>query len=240
MADAPILVVDDERHIVQLVRLYLANEGFAVETASTGVEALDKFAMLHPRLVILDLMMPKVDGWEVCRRIRRDGDTPIIMLTARADDIDKVVGLELGADDYVTKPFNPRELVARVKAVLRRFSSTAAPTRDTLALGNLTMDIGRHEVTVDDRLVELRAKEFELLATLLRQPGIVLSRDRLLELVWEYERAGDTRTVDVHVASLRDKMRGADAQIQTVWGVGYKLTLHDPSRVEAGIAERHR
>jgi len=238
LTDAPILVVDDERHIVQLIRLYLSNEGFVVDTASNGQEALEKVAAVHPRLVILDVMMPRVDGWEVCRRIRRLGDTPVILLTARTDDVDKIVGLELGADDYVTKPFNPRELVARVKAVLRRSGATSTPTR-VLTHGNVSLDVDRHEVTVNGKLVEFRAKEFELLATLLRQPGMVLTRDRLLELVWGYERVGDSRTVDVHVASVRDKLSGSDAQIQTVWGIGYKMAAKDTLRPAADVAGAH-
>src|SRR5690348_11377700 len=152
---ATVLVADDEKNIVQLARMYLQAEGFTVESAANGREALDKVRQVKPDLVILDLMMPDVDGWEVCRRLRKEGDVPIIMLTARDDDVDKIVGLELGADDYVTKPFNARELVARVKAVLRRYSAGKAPER-VLQVGNLRIDPERHEVTVDDRPIELR------------------------------------------------------------------------------------
>src|SRR5438093_10012306 len=166
-----ILIADDEKHIVQLVKLYLTNEGYQVETAADGQEALEKARRLRPELVILDLMMPRVDGWEVCRRLRKESNVPVIMLTARTDDVDKIVGLELGADDYVTKPFNPRELVARVKAVLRRYEVGQKATR-TIALGNLHIDLDKREVRVGDRPVELRAKEFDLLAALAQHPGI--------------------------------------------------------------------
>ncbi len=230
MSDKTILVVDDDRSIVELVKLYLGNEGYAVETAYTGREGLRKFAQLNPALVLLDLMLPEVDGYEVCRQIRRDSTTPIIMMTARGDDVDKIVGLELGADDYVAKPFNTRELVARVKAVLRRTETTATASTSTgganlIELGNTRIDLARHEVSIDSQIVELRAKEFDLLKVLAQNLGIVLDRDRLLNLVWGYEYFGDTRTVDVHIAHLRDKLLGASAQIQTVRGTGYKLIL---------------
>ena len=217
-----ILVVDDERNIVQLLRLYLGKEGFRVEAASNGREALEKVQSARPDLVVLDLMLPELDGLEVCRRLRRDGNLPIIMLTARDDDVDKIVGLELGADDYLTKPFNPRELVARVKAVLRRAEAAGGQQR-LLRFADLEIDLDRRQVTVAGRLVELRPKEFELLATLTSSPGVVYDRERLLQLAWGYEYAGDTRTVDVHVTWLRDKLGQSQARIQTVWGVGYKL-----------------
>jgi DNA-binding response OmpR family regulator len=228
MTDKTILVVDDDRSIVELVRLYLSNEGFGVEVAYNGRDALRKFSQIHPQLVVLDLMLPEIDGWEVCRQIRKDNQTPIIMMTARGDDVDTIVGLELGADDYIAKPFNPRELVARTKAVLRRTEAvtTIAETDQTLIqLGNTRLDFARHEVSIDNRIVELRAKEFDLLKVLAQNIGLVLDRDRLLNLVWGYEYFGDTRTVDVHVAHLRDKLEGSSAQIQTVRGTGYKLIL---------------
>ena len=219
-----ILVVDDEAHIVELARLYLAQEGYRVESAGDGQTALDKMATLRPALVVLDLMLPIVDGWEVCRRARAGDqrDLPIIMLTARDDDMDKIVGLELGADDYMTKPFNPRELVARIKAILRR-AERAASVGQAISVGDVTIDPARHEVRVGDRPVELRAKEFECLRTLAEHKGIVLSREKLLELAWVYDFAGQTRTVDVHVAHLRRKLAGSAAQIETVASVGYKL-----------------
>jgi DNA-binding response OmpR family regulator len=172
--------------------------------------------------MVLDLMLPKVDGFDVCRQLRRDGDDlPIIILTARDDDVDKIVGLELGADDYVTKPFNPRELVARVEAVLRR--ATRETTPSTLRVGDVALDADAREVRVGDRAVQLRLKEFDLLATLMEESNVVLSREQLLERVWGYDFYGDTRTVDVHIARLRDKLAASELAIETVWGVGYKL-----------------
>lgn len=219
-----ILVVDDEANIVELARLYLTQEGYRVESAGDGQTALDKVAALKPTLMVLDLMLPVVDGWEVCRRVRAGDqrDVPIIMLTARDDDVDKIVGLELGADDYMTKPFNPRELVARIKAILRRAERAGVPAQ-TIRVGDLTIDPARHEVHVGERIVDLRAKEFECLRTLAENRGIVLSREKLLELAWGYDFAGQTRTVDVHVAHLRKKIAGGSAHIETVAGVGYKL-----------------
>jgi DNA-binding response OmpR family regulator len=213
--------VDDEKNIIELERLYLAKEGYAIETAHDGKVALEKFRAVKPALVVLDLMLPGMDGWEVCRRIRQESDTPIIMLTARDQDVDKIVGLELGADDYLTKPFNPRELVARVKAILRRYAPT--PKTQRLSVGDLTLDLDRREVTVGKKQIELRTKEFDLLAVLMQNPGIVLTRERLLEIAWGYDFAGETRTVDVHVAHLRKKLAGAKTQIDTISGVGYKL-----------------
>jgi DNA-binding response OmpR family regulator len=226
MSGPTVLVVDDERNIVQLAKLYLRNEGYQVETAANGREALEKVKQVSPNLVLLDLMLPELDGWEVCKRLRRDGDVPIIFLTARGDDIDKVVGLELGADDYVTKPFNPRELVARVKAVLRRYEVGKKPAR-VIRFADLTVDLDRREFRIGERLVELRPKEFDLLATLGGSPGVVYERERLLQLAWGYEYYGDSRTVDVHVTWLREKLAPSDARIQTVWGVGYKLVTAD-------------
>jgi two-component system, OmpR family, alkaline phosphatase synthesis response regulator PhoP len=223
-----ILVVDDEPNIVKLVRIYLVNEGYEVESASTGTEALRKFASLRPALIVLDLMLPEINGWEVVKRIRKESDVPVIMLTARSDDVDKIVGLELGADDYLAKPFNPRELVARVKAVLRRSASTAQAgglLRHAVQLGNTRVDPNRREVTIDGRGIELRAKEFDLLCAFAQHLGIVLERDKLLNVVWGYDYFGDTRTVDVHVAHLRDRLAGSSLCVQTVRGVGYKMVL---------------
>jgi DNA-binding response OmpR family regulator len=224
MAKETILVVDDEANIIKLARMYLQNEGYVVESARDGREALTKIKSLQPALVILDLMLPEVDGWEVCRKVRADSNVPIIMLTARSDDVDKIVGLELGADDYLTKPFNPRELVARVRAVLRRYEKSAAPTQP-IHLGQMTIDPQRREVTVSGQQSDLRTKEFDLLWTLAEHRGIVLSRNQLLDLVWGYDYYGETRTVDVHIARLRDKLEGSDVVIETVWGVGYKLVV---------------
>ncbi|HEX2915528.1 MAG TPA: response regulator transcription factor [Chloroflexia bacterium] len=230
MTDKLILIIDDDRSIAELVKLYLGNEGYKVEIAYTGREGLNKFSQVQPALVLLDLMLPEVDGYEVCRQLRKESNVPIIMMTARGDDIDTIVGLELGADDYVAKPFNTRELVARVKAVLRRTETTSAAnqasvSKEVIELGNTRIDLARHEVTIDDQPVELRAKEFDLLKVLAQNIGIVLDRDRLLNLVWGYEYFGDTRTVDVHVAHLRDKLSASTAQIQTVRGTGYKLVI---------------
>jgi DNA-binding response OmpR family regulator len=224
MAKETILVVDDEANIIELAKMYLQNEGYVVEGARDGREALTKIKSLQPALVVLDLMLPEVDGWEVCRKVRSDSDVPIIMLTARSDDVDKIVGLELGADDYLTKPFNPRELVARVKAVLRRYEKSAASTQP-IHLGQVTIDPQRREVRVGGRQLDLRTKEFDLLWALAEHRGIVLSRNQLLDLVWGYDYYGETRTVDVHVARLRDKLEGSDVVIETVWGVGYKLVV---------------
>jgi DNA-binding response OmpR family regulator len=223
-ASAPtILVVDDEPNIVELARLYLRSEGYQVESARDGREALEKIAAIHPSLVVLDLMMPEIDGWEVTRRLRQsDARTPIIMLTAKGDDADKIIGLDMGADDYLAKPFNPRELVSRVKAVLRR---TLEPDRATrvLAVGNVRVDLGRREVTVGGKPVELRTKEFDLLVAFAEHLGLVLDRETLLRIVWGYDYLGDSRTIDVHVTWLRDKLEAATVKIQTIRGIGYKL-----------------
>jgi DNA-binding response OmpR family regulator len=217
-----ILVVDDERHIVDLIRLYLEREGFAVLSAADGDEALVADARHAPDLVILDLMLPGRDGFEVCRELRRRGDTPILILTARDDDIDAIVGLELGADDYVTKPFNPRALMARVKAILRRTEVTVRGGRP-IEVGSLRIDPRRREATVADRRLDLRAREFDLLAALARDPGAVLTRDGLLEDVWGSDFPGETRTVDVHVSEVRKKLRPDGPEIETVRGLGYRL-----------------
>ncbi len=220
-----ILVVDDEQRIIDLAKMYLEQDGYSVMSATHGVQALRAILEDKPNLVVLDLMLPGMDGLEVCRRVRNKSDVPIIMLTARGDDIDKIVGLELGADDYLTKPFNPRELVARIKAILRR-ADRSGPDKDAptdITIGNLRIDLQRRVVEVAGRSVDLRMKEFDLLQTLMENKGMVFSRDRLLNVVWGYDFAGETRTVDVHIAHLRHKLKGMDAVIETVWGVGYKL-----------------
>ena len=220
-----ILVVDDERNIVELARMYLEAEGYSVIVARDGKEALAQWRAAKPALMVLDLMLPQVDGWEVCRRVRAESDLPIIMLTARSDDVDKIVGLELGADDYLTKPFNPRELVARVKAVLRRAGPASAKGARPLTLGGLVIDPARREATVNGRPLALRAKEFDLLYALAEHKGVVLSREQLLNLVWGYDFYGETRTVDVHIAHLRHRLADTGITIETVWGVGYKLVV---------------
>lgn len=223
MSSDIILVVDDEQNIIELATLYLEQEGFHVVSARDGLAALDKVKSERPALMVLDLMLPKLDGWQVCRKVRGESDLPIIMLTARDDDVDKIVGLELGADDYMTKPFNPRELVARVKAILRRTEPRRPEPGGTIHVGDLVIDPARRTVHVGDREIDLRTKEFDLLLTLAENEGIVLTREKLLDLVWGFDFYGQTRTVDVHVAHVRDKLKGSKATIETVWGVGYKL-----------------
>ncbi len=221
-----ILIIEDEPAIVELVTLYLRKEGFDVVSARDGLEGLIVAKDQRPDLVLLDLMLPELDGWEVCKRLRQDSDIPIIMLTARGDDVDKIVGLELGADDYVTKPFNPRELVARIKAVLRRAQTPVGQhIKGILHLGDLSIDAARREVRVQDQVIPLRTKEFDLLHTLAQYPGMVFTREQLLSRVWGYDYAGNTRTVDVHIAQLRQKLPSTQVHIETVWGVGYKLMV---------------
>jgi DNA-binding response OmpR family regulator len=221
---ATILVVEDEASIASFVSLYLKNAGYTVRAVATGGAALNHVAAEMPSLIILDLNLPDMDGIEICRRIRKSSDVPILMLTARDEDVDKIIGLEVGADDYLTKPFNPRELVARVKSVLRR--STPERRRDEsqeIHHGELVINAGRREVMVGDQEIQLAPKEFDLLWELLDHRGLVLTRDQLLERVWGYTFAGDTRTVDVHVRQIRRKL-GDASPIVTVWGVGYKVT----------------
>jgi two-component system, OmpR family, response regulator len=223
MAAARILLAEDERNIASLVELYLRNEGYDVTWVTDGLKAVEEADRLRPELVVLDVMLPGIDGLEVCRRLRAKGRVPIIMLTARDHEVDKVLGLEMGADDYVTKPFSPRELVARVKAVLRRVQPAAIQTDDeVLSLGTVRMDLARRSVEAAGRDVDLTPKEFDLLAFLVRNRGIVFGRDRLLERVWGYERPVDTRTVDSHVRSLRAKLGSEALVVRTVRGVGYK------------------
>jgi DNA-binding response OmpR family regulator len=218
-----ILVIEDEASIASFIGMYLRTAGFGVRAARSGTEGIESASAEPPSLIILDLMLPDVDGIEVCRRIRRRSDIPILMLTARDDDIDKIIGLEVGADDYLTKPFNPRELVARVKSILRRATPEQREFESPfLEHGSLRIDAGRREVHVEGNEVQLAPKEFDLLWELLDHRGIVLTRDQLLERVWGYTFAGDTRTVDVHVGQLRRKL-GDACPIVTVWGVGYKV-----------------
>jgi DNA-binding response OmpR family regulator len=227
MAGELILLVDDEPSIVQLAQMYLEKEGFRVESVGDGSDALEAAWELKPALIVLDVMLPGMDGFEVCRKLRADGDPVlIVMLTARDEDIDKIVGLELGADDYMTKPFNPRELVARVKAMLRRVRQPApADQGDVLHLADLQIDPARREVRVHGELVELRTQEFDLLLVFAENKGLVLTREKLLNMAWGYDYLGQTRTVDVHVAHLRKKLSQSTAQIETVTGVGYKLVV---------------
>jgi DNA-binding response OmpR family regulator len=220
----PILVVEDETSIASFIAMYLKRAGFPVRVASSGTDAIAKAGAEPPALIVLDLMLPDLDGIDVCRRIRQRSDVPILMLSARDEDVDKIIGLEVGADDYLTKPFNPGELVARVKSVLRRANPERREFESPyLEHGDLRIDAGRREVTVGGDEVQLAPKEFDLLWELLDHRGLVLTRDQLLERVWGYTFAGDTRTVDVHVRQLRRKL-GEACPIVTVWGVGYKVS----------------
>jgi two-component system alkaline phosphatase synthesis response regulator PhoP len=224
MANERILVVDDEANILDLVTLYLERESYKVESAMDGKKALEITEKNEPDLIVLDIMLPEIDGFEVCRQIRSSSEVPIIMLTARDEDIDKIVGLELGADDYLTKPFNPRELVARVKAILRRMDRGERPPAGPITVGDVHIDPARREVHVAGESVSLRTKEFDLLQAFAENRGIVLSREQLLNLVWGFDFYGQTRTVDVHVAHVRKRLAGSEqVHIETVTGVGYKL-----------------
>lgn len=231
-----VLVVDDDPNIVEVLRLYFDKDGFAVISCLTGERAYDTFLVSQPDIVILDLMLPGRDGYDICREIRKVSDTPIIMLTARTDTLDKVVGLELGADDYVQKPFEPKELLARVKAVLRRVEkkeetlslvSETKETTEVVQYQGLTIDKARYAVLVDGQEIEMPPKELELLFFLASHPNRVFTREQLLENVWGYDFYGESRTVDVHVKRIREKIedvtRVVNWQIKTVWGVGYKF-----------------
>ncbi len=232
MEQGLILLVDDEPQIREILRLYFEKEGFRVVEATDGAEALVLQQKLEPQLIILDLMLPVLDGLEVCRQIRKNSAVPIIMLTAREEDDDRILGLETGADDYVTKPFNPREVVARAKAVLRRVqdgtAAGAGQAKEQVRIPGLVIDMGAYRVQVFDQVVELTARETELLHHLASHPGRVFTREQLLELVWGFSYYGDTRTVDTHIKRIRHKLAmPADApfDIKTVWGVGYKLEV---------------
>ncbi len=221
-----ILLVDDEPSILQLAQMYLERDGFHVKTAMDGEAALSSVSNLRPALVVLDVMLPKLDGFEVCKRLRmRDDPVAILMLTARDEDVDKILGLELGADDYLTKPFNPRELVARVKAILRRGERTSKPDSAPISLADLTIDPASREVRLGARLLDLRTQEFDLLLTLAEARGRVLTREQLLQQAWGFDFYGQTRTVDVHVAHLRKKLEGSAVRIETITGIGYKLVV---------------
>jgi two-component system alkaline phosphatase synthesis response regulator PhoP len=224
-----ILVVDDDHEIVRLVRAYLEKAGYHVLTAYSGEAALHALRREQPDLLVLDLMLPDRDGWDLTRLIRRDqslAEIPIIMLTARVEDSDKIVGLEIGADDYITKPFNPREVVARVRALLRRSQRRSGVSRQVLQVGKLILDIGRRELLVDDKPIELTPSEFKLLQVLMENPGYVFTRDELIEKSLGYPHEGMGRTLDSHIKNLRQKIEPDPKkliQIQTVYGVGYKL-----------------
>ena len=226
MNKTKILLVDDDPNIRQLVSLYLTREGFEVEEATRGDDALKQFRAAAPNMILLDIMLPGMDGWQVCREVRKVSNIPIIMLTAKDETFDKVLGLELGADDYIAKPFEPKELVARVKAVIRRYQSAEAPDRE-LVFPGLTINISHYTVNYMGRPVEMPPKELELLYFLASHPGAVFTREQLLEQVWGYDFFGDSRTVDVHIKRLREKLDGENLgwNLKTVWGVGYKFEV---------------
>lgn len=230
MSAQTVLIADDDAKIRELLELYLTKEGFAVEQAADGAEAILKAQQLKPDLIVLDVMMPVLDGMEVCRQVRKFSRVPVIMLTARVEDDDRILGLELGADDYVGKPFNPRELVARVKAVLRRVQVAEAPAagNDVLKFPNLLINRQEYAATAGGSTVQLTAKEMDLLWHMASHPGRVFSREQLLESVWGYEYFGDTRTVDTHIKRIRHKLgvqEDGPWDIKTVWGVGYKFEV---------------
>ncbi len=221
-----ILVVDDEKNICELLRLYLEKEGFETEFAHDGEEAVRAVKNKKPALVLLDIMMPKMDGWEACREIRKICDVPVIMLTAKGETFDKVMGLDLGADDYIVKPFDAKEVVARIKAVLRRYGASE-DTEGEVSYDKLVVNIMKYELTVDGKRIDTPPKELELLYHLAKNPNRVFTRDQLLDEVWGFEYFGDSRTVDVHIKRLREKLEGVSDrwELKTVWGVGYKFEV---------------
>lgn len=220
-----ILVVDDDLNICELLRLYLTKEGYEVVIANDGAAAVTSFREESPSLVLLDIMLPKLDGWQVCREIRKFSETPIIMLTAKGEVFDRVLGLELGADDYVVKPFDTKEIVARIKAVLRRSASSVAEEVKEVHYDKLSINLTNYELKVGGVQIDTPPKEMELIFHLAKNPNRVFTRDQLLDEVWGYDYYGDSRTVDVHVKRLREKLEGASDkwELRTVWGVGYKF-----------------
>ena len=230
MAMGKVLVADDDKNICELLRLYLVKEGFQVVLAGDGEEALARFSAENPDIILLDVMMPRLDGWQVCREIRKKSECPIIMITAKGETFDKVLGLELGADDYVVKPFETKEIVARIKAVLRRTGKSAAENDiKEVSYDKLVVNMTKYELKVDGKVVDTPPKELELLYHLASNPNRVYTRDQLLEEVWGFEYYGDSRTVDVHVKRLREKLEGVSDKwtLKTVWGVGYKFEVKE-------------
>ena len=227
MTNARILIVDDDINICELLRLYLEKEGFEAHTVNDGLQAIDFFNSIQPDLVLLDIMLPGLDGWQICREIRKTSQTPIIMLTAKGETFDKVLGLELGADDYITKPFETKEVIARVKAVLRRSISQTSATDivKEVEFDKLLINLTNYELKVNGTAIDTPPKELELIFHLASNPNRVYTRDQLLDEVWGFEYYGDSRTVDVHVKRLREKLEGVSDQweLKTVWGVGYKF-----------------
>ncbi|MCI8649133.1 MAG: response regulator transcription factor [Anaerotruncus sp.] len=230
MSNGKILVCDDDRNICELLRLYLEKDGYTIAIANDGEEALAKFASESPDLILLDIMMPKLDGWQVCREIRKKSNCPIIMITAKGETFDKVLGLELGSDDYVVKPFDPKEIVARIKAIMRRTGKSAAEQDSKeVSYDKLVVNMTKYELKVNGRVIDTPPKELELLYHLASNPNRVYTRDQLLDEVWGFEYYGDSRTVDVHIKRLREKLEGVSEQwtLKTVWGVGYKFEVKE-------------
>lgn len=228
MLKEKILVVDDEKNICDLLRMYLEKEGYTVVMAHNGVDAVNMFSSEAPDLVLLDIMLPQLDGWQVCREIRKTSEKPIIMLTAKDEVFDKVLGLELGADDYVTKPFDTKEIVARIKAVLRRTSAVKEAEVKEVKYDKLSVNLTNYEMKVNDVVVDTPPKELELIYYLASNPDRVFTRDQLLDDVWGFDYYGDSRTVDVHIKRLRDKLKGVSEEweLRTIWSVGYKFETH--------------
>ena len=222
-----ILVVDDDQNICELLRLYLEKEGFKTKAAFDGQEAVDMAKSYQPDLILLDIMLPKFDGWQVCRQIRKESDVPIIMLTAKGETFDKILGLELGADDYVTKPFDAKEVIARVKAVLRRAGGAEKNEMQEVNYDKLKINLTNYELVVDGKTVDTPPKELELIYHLASNPNRVYTRDQLLDEVWGFDYYGDSRTVDVHVKRIREKLENISDEwsLKTVWGVGYKFEV---------------
>ncbi len=230
MAMGKVLVADDDKNICELLRLYLVKEGFQVVLAGDGEEALARFSAENPDIILLDVMMPRLDGWQVCREIRKKSECPIIMITAKGETFDKVLGLELGADDYVVKPFETKEIVARIKAVMRRTGKNAAENDvKEVSYDKLVVNMTKYELKVDGKVVDTPPKELELLYHLASNPNRVYTRDQLLDEVWGFEYYGDSRTVDVHIKRLREKLEGVSDKwtLKTVWGVGYKFEVKE-------------
>lgn len=230
MASGKIMIVDDDRNICELLRLYIEKEGFETAIANDGKAAVQMFDSVNPDLMLLDIMLPELDGWQVCREIRKTSDVPIIMLTAKGETFDKVLGLELGADDYVVKPFDAKEIVARIKAVMRRTGKASAGSDvKEVSYDKLVVNMTKYELKVDGKVIDTPPKELELLYHLASNPNRVYTRDQLLNEVWGFEYYGDSRTVDVHVKRLREKLEGVSDKwsLKTVWGVGYKFEVKE-------------
>ncbi len=227
MANAKILIADDDKNIVELLRLYIEKEGYSTIIAYDGKQAVESFKNENPDLIVLDVMMPEMDGWQVCKEIRKTSETPIIMLTAKGETFDKVLGLELGADDYMVKPFETKELIARIKAVLRRYDSKEKVSSDEIVYENISVNLANYELKLNGEIIEIPPKELELLHFLASNPNRVFTREQLLEEVWGFDYFGDSRTVDVHIKRLREKIENVEGNwtLKTVWGVGYKFEV---------------